>query len=169
MTEDRRFPPALAAVAECAFDLDDGIDFEPRTEFSSADETTSWIRAWTGNQDLDGSEFRVFGQDGTGGLAMFWTIREHAPLTDQPVVFFGSEGAVGVVARNLAAFLWLLADGVGPMEAVEYGDHDGDPNEQLREIAEKFAADHQQSAVDVVTEARSEFPDFEATVTTWCR
>lgn len=169
MTEDRRFPPALAAVAECAFDYDDGIDFEPFTEFSSAEETRSWIRAWTGNQQLEGSEFRVFGQDGTGGLAMFWTVREGADLVDQPVVFFGSEGAVGVVARDLAAFLWLLADGLGPMEVVEYADHDGDPSEELREVAEKFAADRRQSGVDVLADVRREFPDFESTVTAWCR
>ncbi|CAL9513784.1 hypothetical protein SUDANB95_03661 [Actinosynnema sp. ALI-1.44] len=169
MTEDRRFPPALAAVAECAFDYDDGIDFEPYTEFSSAEDTRSWIRSWTGNQELDGSEFRVFGQDGTGGLAMFWTVREGADLVDQPVVFFGSEGAAGVVARDLAAFLWLLADGLGPMEVVEYADADPNPNEELRDVAEKFAADRRQSGVDVVADVRREFPDFEATVTAWCR
>ncbi|XVV07182.1 hypothetical protein ACQPW3_18055 [Actinosynnema sp. CA-248983] len=55
------------------------------------------------------------------------------------------------------------------MEVVEHADHDGEPNEELREVAEKFAADRRQSGVDVPADVRREFPDFESTVTAWCR
>jgi len=59
--DDRRFPPALAAVAEAEFDYDDGegIDFEPYGAFDSAEETTDWIRHWTGNHELDGDAVKT--------------------------------------------------------------------------------------------------------------
>ncbi|GAA2605373.1 hypothetical protein GCM10010304_64130 [Streptomyces roseoviolaceus] len=38
-------------------------------------------------------------------------------MADRPVVFLGSEGDTAVVARDLNDFLWLLADGYGPLEA----------------------------------------------------
>lgn len=114
--DDRRFPDALAAAMTVPFDYDDGkgVDFEPFPAFLSAKETTDWLRAWTGNGELEGDIFRVFGQDGTGGYAAFWMIRPDRPLADQPVVFLGSEGETGVVARDLGAFLWVLAGGFGP-------------------------------------------------------
>lgn len=64
---------------------------------------------------MDGACFRVFGQDGTGGYAAFWLVREGRGLVEQPVVFLGSEGETGVIARDLADFLWLLVEaGSGP-------------------------------------------------------
>lgn len=72
-------------------------------------------------------EFRIFGQDGTGGLAAFWLVRMGESIAGQPVVFLGSEGETGVVARDLAAYLWLLADGYGPLEATMHPRHEHDP------------------------------------------
>jgi hypothetical protein len=116
----RKLPPVLAALHRLPFDYDqgNGIDFEPYDRFQSAEETASWFRSWTGNEDVDGLEFRVFGQDGTGGAAAFWLTRAGKELAEQPIVFLGSEGEVGVVACNLADYLWLLAGGLGPCEAV---------------------------------------------------
>ncbi|MGC3859044.1 SMI1/KNR4 family protein [Micromonospora chersina] len=124
MTDDRRaLPPALSEAHEVGFDYRDGagVDFEPYPDFLDAGETAEWWRAWTGNAELDGSELRVFGQDGTGGLA----------------VFLGSEGETGVLAQNLWAYLWLLADGFGPWEATAYPDHEHElpTDARLTEIA----------------------------------
>jgi hypothetical protein len=87
--DDRRFPPALAAVARVEFDYadGDGVDFEPYASFNSAEETTQWLRHWTGNHALDGDAYRIFGQDGTGGYAALWCVRPGRPLVEQPVVF----------------------------------------------------------------------------------
>ncbi|MBW4717927.1 SMI1/KNR4 family protein [Saccharothrix obliqua] len=169
LADERPFPPALAAVHEVVFDYEDGVDYEPYAAFLPADETGDWIRAWTGNHDLDGAEFRVLGQDGTGGLAAFWLVRPGADVVEQPVVFFGSEGELSVVARDLGEYLWLLAGGVGPREAAEYPDPDGLPHEHLREIAERFAPGRERPTADLLTAARAEFPDFESTVTALCR
>lgn len=167
------FPAALAALTDVEFPYGDdelgSIDYEPYPEFEPAEETTATLRLWTGNDELDGDAFRVFGQDGTGGQAACWLVRPGKPLAEQPVVFFGSEGAVGVVAASLGEFLWLLADGVGPMEAVEYGAELGKPNPELRAIAEKYSGIEPRTAEEVIAAATAKFPDFAATVESWCR
>jgi hypothetical protein len=169
--DDLSLPPALAALAVIGFDtgynhetdeLDfEGVDFEPFDEFLDPDDTTDWFRSWTGNTAVDGDAFRVFGQDGTGGYAAFWLVREDQPLADQPIVFLGSEGEMGVVAADLSAFLWLVADGSGPREAVEHPKRASRPIPELSAVAEKYAGGARRSAREVIVQAKDEFPDFE--------
>jgi hypothetical protein len=170
-SDNRCFPSALADVArvESIYHEGDGVDFEPYDTFESAAETTDWLRHWTGNHELDGDVYRVFGQDGTGGLAALWLVRPGRELTEQPVVFMGSEGECGVVAGNLSDFLWLLADGTGPMEAVEYESHDSRPDAALGELAERHATTPRRSAQEIITEARATFPSFVQNVEALCR
>ncbi|MEH0472853.1 SMI1/KNR4 family protein [Streptomyces sp. B21-097] len=172
-TDDRQFPAALAAALALPFDYNDGagVDFEPFQAFLSAEETTDWFQAWTGNAELSGDRFRVFGQDGSGGYAAFWMIRPSCPLADQPVVFLGSEGETGVVARDLGAFLWLLAGGLGPCEAATTDEPDWMPshNRDFVAVAERFAADRRQPAAVVIEQATREFPDFDDTIMGLCR
>jgi hypothetical protein len=153
------------------FEYDDGngVDFEPFTAFLSAEETTSWLRAWTGNQELNGDDFRVFGEDGTGGYAAFWLIGTNQALVDQPVVFFGSEGDIGVVARDLGDFLWLLADGLGPAHAEPYSSRDSRPNHELVGIAERFAPDRRKSGATVMELASQAYPGFGDAIEQLCR
>ncbi|MEV0597227.1 SMI1/KNR4 family protein [Nonomuraea cavernae] len=173
LTGDRQFPVALAAAMAVSFDYDggEGIDFEPFAAFLSAEETTDWLRAWTGDGELRGDDFRVFGQDGTGGYAAFWLIRPNREPADQPVVFLGSEGETGVVARDLGDFLWLLADGVGPWEAATpYArDRVPRPDQELTAIAERFAPGRRRSATSVIELATREFPGFDDTIMKLCR
>lgn len=161
----------MAVRLECIGE--DGVDFEPYKSFLTAGETTEWFRAWTGNGELIGDDFRVFGQDGTGGYAAFWLVRPGRELVEQPIVFLGSEGETGVVARDLGAFLWLLADGFGPWEAAT--SYDPEPgwsprvNCDLVAIAEQFAPGRCTSAAEIITQAAREFPDFDDTVMRLCR
>jgi hypothetical protein len=159
---DLAFPPVLAQLHELEFDYDDGngIDFEPYEQFQSAEENADWIRAWTGNQELDAAEYRIFGQDGTGGLVAFWLVDADADLVAQPIVFFGSEGEVGVVACDFADYLWLLAQGVGPMEAVESGAEQAKANEAFATFAQAHAADARKTAADVLARAKEAYPTF---------
>lgn len=178
ITDDRDFPAALAALSGIDFPWEydekadepapSNMDYEPYEEFESAEDTADWLRQWTGNVDLNSAEFRLFGKDGTGGLAVLWLVRE-GPLTAQPVMFFGSEGEVGPVATNVGEFLWLLAGGVGPHEAVEFGSDTGVPNAELRAVAEKYSGVEPRTPAEVLAKARAEFPDFAETVQSWCR
>ena len=75
MTEfEVTFPTLLMQLHQLEFDYDDGdgIDFEPYQEFQSAKDTGDWIKAWTGNHDLRGSEYRIFG------------LRRHSRCADDP-------------------------------------------------------------------------------------
>jgi len=164
------FPPVLTKLHHLEFDYDDGggIDFEPYQEFQSPEDTTSWIRAWTGNQKLTGAEYRIFGQDGSGGYAAFWLVRSGRPLLEQPIVFFGSEGELGVVATCFADYLWLLAGGVGPYEAVSYGADEAEESDEFTAFATKHAPERKKTAAEVLAAAQAEFPDFEAKIRALC-
>ncbi|GAA2446856.1 hypothetical protein GCM10010191_74990 [Actinomadura vinacea] len=168
---DFTMPTALIEAHRMGFDYRDGagVDFEPYPRFLTPAETGDWLRAWTGNPSLDGAEFRVFGQDGAGGVAAFWLVRDGQPLARQPVVYLGSEGETAVVARDLADYLWLLAAGFGPLEARMYPRHEHEPraDARLTRIAEGRAA--RRSADEVISAAREEFPDFDEIVESLCR
>lgn len=165
---DTQFPPVLTALHALPFDYADGegIDFEPYQAFLPPEENELWIRAWTSNGALDGGEYRIFGQDGTGGYAAIWVVRPGAELLAQPVVFFGSEGELGVLARNFDDYLWLLASGQGPYEAVAgYGRA---PNPEFTAFARQHAPLAAKTGAEVLADARAEFPDFEANVRALC-
>lgn len=168
---DTRFPKVLSDLHELEFDYEDGegIDFEPYQEFQSAEDNAAWIQAWTGNKELTGKEYRVFGQDGSGGYAAFWLKRPGADLLSQPIVFFGSEGELGVAACDFNDYLWLLASGLGPYEAVVYGvDDDVTPSDEFVEFATRHAP-QKRTARQVIDRARAEFPDFEDEIRALCR
>jgi len=168
---DRTMPALLRELLELEFDYadGDGYDFEPYTEFLSEEETQSWIQAWTGNKELNGEEYLVFGQDGTGGYAAIWCVRPEKGLLEQPIVFFGSEGALGVVAQNFASFLWLLAGGFGPLEAVEYPGDTREANAAFTEFARRHSGVAPIDPNDVIAKAGQEFPTFEEQVRSLCR
>src|SRR6478609_4568588 len=170
--EGRPYPEALAAVLAEPFEYEegDGIDLEAFGAFLSAAETTQWLRAWTGHPEAAGDLFRVFAMDGTGGYAACWLVEPGRELDGQPVVFLGSEGETGVVARDLGEFLWLLADGLGPAEAVEEWRRGPRTlrEPRLREAAERFAPGRGRPAPELLELARRRYPDFEALVEALC-
>ncbi|MBP2706449.1 SMI1/KNR4 family protein [Microbispora sp. RL4-1S] len=137
-----------------------GCDFEPYNQFEAPERTAWWFRLWTGNQEVDGSEFRFFGTTGSGDYTGFWLERPDAAITDQPVVYIGSEGEHGVIARNLGDLLWLFAAGLGPAEAFADPDSTAQPNEAFRAIAERHAPGGRCSPIQIVAAARAEFPHF---------
>ncbi|MFB9558164.1 SMI1/KNR4 family protein [Streptomyces roseoviridis] len=173
-TEDRTFPEALADVAGVSFAHADGdgygVDYEPYAAFPSAEETTEWIRAWTGNQELDGDAFLPFGMDGTGGQVAFHRVRPGRPPAEQPVVFLGSEGEVRVLARDLSGFLWLLADGYGPLDFVWSERRAPRPHAGLAAIAARHGGvGSRRPAAETVAAAAAEFPAFEDETFALCR
>src|SRR5262249_34308906 len=163
-------PEVVKELHRLKFDYSggEGVDFEPFGDFLPETETRDWIRAWTGNPSLTGSEYRVFGQDGSGGYAAFWCVRPDASILDQPIVFLGSEGELGVVASDFSDYLWLVAGGLGPYEAVAFPDLARRPNSAFRRFAEAHAQTNSKSAGDVIAKAKVEFPDFKAHVQAQC-
>jgi hypothetical protein len=164
-------PPLLSELHQLdAFSgVGDEIDFEPYRAFLSAEENDSWFKAWTGNPAVDGAEFRVFGQDGTGGYAALWLTQPAKDLEHQPVVFLGSEGERGVVAVNLHEYLWLLAGGVGPYEAVGNPGLVLEPKPQIIDFARSRSKVAELSASEVLTRAQSAYPTFSQYIDSKCR
>jgi hypothetical protein len=176
-SEDLALPIALAEVAAVGFawewdeetDEASGCDFEPYERFEAPEKTAWWFRLWTGDEEADGSEFRFFGTTGAGDYTGFWLVRPGAPITEQPVVYLGSEGQRGVIARDLGDLLWLFADGFGPDEAFTDPDEERPPNEAFQAIAERYAPGRRRSAAEIVAAARAEFPHFSELIDSMCR
>ncbi|WP_245899271.1 SMI1/KNR4 family protein [Nonomuraea indica] len=177
MSDDLALPTALAEVAEVGFEWEwdeeadeaRDCDFELYHQFEAPDRTASWFRLWTGNEEADGSEFRFFGTTGAGDYTGFWLVRPDAAITDQPVVYIGSEGERGVIARDLCDLLWLFAAGLGPAEAFMDPDSPAHPNEAFRTIADRHAPGRRRSPAQIVAAARAEFPHFSDLIDTMCR
>lgn len=137
------------------------IDFEMLAEIEAGGP-----KAWTRNAAAE-HEFRVFAQDGSGGLVAFWLVHHDEgvarPLAEQPVVFLGSEGAVGAVASDLADFLHLLAAGLGPYEVVEYGSTEGEtPQPAIAALAQEFFPGRSgRDAETIILAAQRDYGDLE--------
>jgi hypothetical protein len=158
---DTTFPRVLSELHQLEFyDGGQGIDFDPFEEFQSAAENADWARAWTGESECTGSQLRIFGHCGSGGYAAFWLIRSGADVLAQPVVYFGSEGDVGMIARNFAEYVWLLAAGLGPREVCITRD-EGKRIAAFEEFAMKHAPFARRTPKEIVDAARAEFPSFE--------
>jgi hypothetical protein len=170
-TSPRPFPDVLSKLHALEFDYDDGngMDFEPYQSFTSELETQRWFKAWTGNNNADGSNFWIFGQDGTGGYVAIWNTQEDKDLLEQPIVFLGSEGELGVIAQNFSDYLWLLASGNGPYEAVAYPDEQRPPNELFTDFAMAHTAGVRRNVSEVLSDAKEKFPKFVSEVQALCR
>lgn len=160
---NRLMPELLKQFHAINIDYSDlEIDYEPYDDFMSANETANWIKAWTKNHELDGEEYLIFGQDGTGGYVAIWYVEEE-DLLNQPIVFFGSEGEHGIIACNLYEFFWLFAYGYGPYEALMYLDEDVEyiENDELYDFATENADSFKGKPYDIVLKANAKYPDFE--------
>lgn len=156
-------PAVMQQLHTLPFDYLDGegIDFEPYEAFLSVKDTQDWFRAWTRKADADASAYLVFGQDGTGGSAAVWLTRDGENILAQPIVFFGSEGEIGVIAQNFSDYLWLLASGHGPYEAVSHPNEEHAANAEFLGFAKQNATTSQSKPSEIIARAEAEFPDFE--------
>ena len=165
------FPRLIAELHEREFDYADGegMDFEPFQSFLPLEEVQDWFKAWTGNKEADGSKFLVFGKDGSGGFAAIWLTNESAAVLDQPIVFMGFEGETGVVAKNFDDYLWLLASGHGPYEAVAYPDDSKAKSQIFAEFARANSGSTERAPSELLAAANAAYPAFKNWVESQCR
>ena len=170
---------ALAAVLAAGFEYEyndetdevRGCDFEMYEQFEAPDRTAWWYRLWTGNEHTDGSEFRFFGTSGAGDYTGFWLVRPAVAIEQQPIIYLGSEGQRGLIARDMADLLWLFAAGYGPKEALEGVDElwSAQPTGQFRAIAVRHAPGRELPPLQIVEAAATEFPHFSEYIDAQCR
>ncbi len=167
---NRTFPEQLKKLHSIEIDHADGewINFEPYDDFYSQEETSEWIKTWTGNSSLNGHEYLIFGQDGSGGYAAFWLVANVEDLLQQPIVFFGSEGEVGG-AQNFGDYVWLFAQGIGAYEAVAYPDLKRLLNSKFLHFAQEVAPSNESSVSKIISVAKSKYPNFEQMIDELCQ
>jgi hypothetical protein len=90
--------------------------------FEFADDPERSALAWFDGRREAAARFRVFGQEGSGGLYAFW-LREGRQPPDAPIVLLGSEGETRVIASNEDEFLALLA-----CDIADLGMYDDEPS-----------------------------------------
>ena len=177
--EDLELPQSLTAAMAFVLDVlrsepwKHCFDLEPYPTFLSAEATDRSFGPISPECERPSDHFRIFGQEGAGGHMAFWLARPGAALTDQPVVFLGSEGEAVVIARDLSDLLWLLAQGYGPVEAGmpewRRADWAAVERPELVAIAEQHAPGRRRPAQELVAAAQQEFPDFERYyLAKWC-
>lgn len=159
-------PPIYAQLAAAPYRTAVAqIDFAPAMQFCDAKTTQAWFVAWSGNKRLKGTEFRILGRDRCGGTAVIWIRDGNAPLETQPIVHFGSDGEITLLAKHAADYAWLLAHGVGPAE-VAFAEDDELATYAMVRFA-PFAAiataasprREPRQPVDIVADAKRAHPD----------
>jgi hypothetical protein len=90
-------------------------------------------------------------------LAAFWIRASDAQIENQPIVFLGSDGELHVIARDLGDYLWLLANGVGPLETVDAIDRTTTPIPALIAIAQRYTGEMHRPTAMVIDAAQAEF------------
>ena len=162
MPFERSFPPVLGALH--ALDLracdDATVDFVPFKSFMSEEDTNRLLRTRTHNDAPGGTPFRVFGACSQGGHAAFWLVRPATPVLGQPVVYFAATPKAGVVARSFSDYLWLLAGGVGPAEAILDLPPRAGGNRIFAAFAKKHALGGKKSRREILAAAHARFPSF---------
>ncbi len=58
--------------------------------------------------------------DGTGGFVAFWIRDENRDLENAPIINYGSEGSIRIVAKNINEFLRILSFDVELMDGSSY-------------------------------------------------
>jgi hypothetical protein len=153
----RVLPATLAEVHRSRFFVDhNGHDFEPYDEFLWPGETLEWWRAWIGDSTAETPPFQVFGQDGSGGLVALWIRDPDAAIEIQPVVFLGSEGELAVIARDLGDYVWLLANGVGPLETVDGVHRTPEPIPDIVTLARRYTGAPNRPLLALIAAAQAE-------------
>lgn len=157
-----QFPNLLTKLHQLEFDYadGDGIDFEPYQDFMSQSAANQWLKAWTGNSQADANALFVFGQDGTGGYAAFWMVNQDKEILDQPIVFLGSEGEIGVVAKDFNDYLWLLAQNHGPLESIEYPEDTSKINNTFLNFAKQNSKSISRPVSEIISDAQNSNPNF---------
>src|SRR6185503_18875839 len=113
----QQVPPALAKLLA----FQDEHDFESYSEcFGLLADDKGGLRSWS-SDDRFLSRLMPFAQaTGGGSFYALWAHQPGASTSEMPVIVFGDEGGVHVIAENVSQLLRLLTFDVEPMV-----DHDG--------------------------------------------
>lgn len=79
-----------------------------------------------------------------------------------------SEGELAVMATDVEAFLWLVAQGHGPHEGMGWSVPSDEPDPRAWEIARRHAPDAPRVPAEILRRAQEEFPNFQEYIDAQC-
>jgi len=151
-----KFPPVLASLVEWVNEGRAGeVDFEMYASFNEQYKPSDWTRDPKTDEELF-----TFGMDGSGGQVAIWRTDPTSSFDALPIVFMGSEGEIKPMATTLPKFLYLLASGLGPIEA--FFDGEANPNDDMLEwVRSEYPGAKFAEPSEILEEAASELAHFE--------
>ena len=102
-------PPILAKLLEFGNRTDDWFS----TGFELCEDDKYGIKTYSEDPDFVGSFYPLGKANGSGSIYAIWSRK--GDLSAAPVVAFGDEGGMQVVAENLAAWLQILTGDIEPL------------------------------------------------------
>ena len=115
------------------------------------------LKSWSEDEDFLTRLFPFAQANGTGSFYTIWNDGSNKPLNQMPIVVFGDEGGVHVVAENILQLLHLLTYDTEIMvdfdEAYFYKDEEDDyQSEDLDRYLEWIKADYKLNKIEVPNE-----------------
>jgi len=103
--------------------------------FALGTDDKSFLKLWSKRREFLANLMFIADANGTGSDYFFWNHGASKTLDKMPVVIFGDEGGVHVVASNLSELLQILSYDVEPMvslEGVDFTKCDYEPRPAIR-------------------------------------
>ena len=138
---------------------------------SAGDESA--VASWSKDKDFLKRFMTFASANGTGSVYGIWDDGKSKPLNERPVVVFGDEGGVHIVAKNIVELMHLLTYdaeiSVDHEEAYFYKDEDDDEETENAQsykdwLKEKFNLDEVNDPGEIVASAQNEY---KASFDTW--
>ena len=123
------------------------------------------LETWSDSAEFVNSIYPFARANGSGSFYALWDNKKGSELSDVPVVIFGDEGGIFIVARNLLGFLQILAFGPEPSVDPEsgvtlYKGDDFEPQENaaayVEWLKETFKIEKIQDPESIIREAQNE-------------
>lgn len=116
-----KIPKVLKKLAQ--FDARCGNEYYADEFYLDADDDLRWYSD-TKDEAYYDRLFRFAHADGTGASYAFWLPPEEENLKNAPIIYFGSEGNITLIAKNLKGLIRLLSFGPECMDGSFYKDTD---------------------------------------------
>jgi len=128
----------------------------------------SGISGYSDDEGFTGSIIEFAMADGSGSTYAFWVRNNDKNLSEAPVLAFGSEGGIHIVARNIRELLQILTFDVEPAigwdDIYYYKDEDEyEPTEKTEEykkwVLEKYGIETTENPDEIVKNAQETYDE----------
>jgi predicted DNA-binding WGR domain protein len=158
-----KVPEELARLLD--FQTEYGIENYSQQFGLTAKDKYESCQSWSKNKSFLQALSLIGVANGTGSEYYFWNIGKAKSLSDVPVVIFGDEGGVHVVAENLRGLLQLLSYDCDPSVGFEgvsfYRTKDEDPSAEIKPfrkwLKDNFKIDTVKNPKPIVEKARAKY------------